>query len=263
MNLFGFDKRYFGKSGSDGLAGVDEAGRGCFAGPVVAACVWLKRSFFEKSTPVKRAAFINDSKQLGAETREEVFALIRHWEEAGDLFFATGTASVIEIESFNILGATHLAMNRAIEGVLFKAGYTMENPPFAPAGTTDTPLFADKTLWVPILVDGLPLQPFAWQHEAIVGGDAKSLSVAMASIAAKVTRDSMMCDLAKKYPQYAFEKNKGYGTPEHIKALREHGVCELHRLKFLHKLASNPELKIPGLSKVLGDSEPSQEEFEF
>ena len=265
MTLFNYDKKHFVRAASDGLVGVDEAGRGCFAGPVVAGCVWVKRSFYENATPVKRADFINDSKQISAETREEIFALIQHWASVGELIFSAGTATVQEIDTLNILGATRLAMSRAIDGVLERAGTSAENAPFAIAGTTDTPLFADKKAWVPILVDGRPLVPFAWRHEAVVHGDATSLAIALASIVAKVTRDHLMCDFSEKFPHYHFESHKGYGTAEHIEALKTYGICELHRLKFLRNLAAAPDCEIPGLHDILPIEPPAppQGEFDF
>lgn len=265
MTLFNFDKKRFTQSASDGVAGIDEAGRGCFAGPVVAACVWVKRRFYENSTPVKRADFINDSKQISAETREEVFALVEHWAATGDLVFSAGTADVQEIDALNILGATRLAMSRAVKGVLERAGMSEENAPFAVAGTSDTPLFSDGIPRVPLLVDGRPLTPFVWRHEAIVHGDATSLAVALASIVAKVTRDRKMRELAKIFPQYGFESHKGYGTEEHIDALKKHGVCVLHRLKFLRNLAADPNCEIPGLDEILPiePPPPPQSEFKF
>lgn len=248
-----------------GIVGIDEAGRGCFAGPVVAGAVWLKNRFFAEPTPLKTGGFINDSKQLAPATREEIFALIEHWERRGELIFAAGTASVQEIELRNILGATKLAMNRAIEGILGKlpAGTPC---PFAAAGTTvDAPLFERETPFPPMLVDGRPLTEFAWQHEAIVHGDATSLAIALASIVAKVTRDRVMCALDAEFPDYGFREHKGYGTAAHIAALREHGITPLHRVKFLRNLAAESPEAIPGLEHLFPrpTPEPTQSEFPF
>lgn len=266
QSLIRYDKKRLGDA--PGIVGVDEAGRGCFAGPVVAGAVWVKRRFYEVSTPIRRASFINDSKQLSAETREEIFALIEHWERNGDLIFSAGTASVHEIDALNILGASRLAMQRAVNGVLEK--FSEQAPagtpcPFATAGADDAPLFDKGIAFPPMLVDGRPLVPFAWRHEAIVKGDATSLAIALASIVAKVTRDRAMCALDAEFPQYNFAEHKGYGTPTHIAAIRRHGITPLHRLKFLRNLAANSPQQIAGLEELFPPekSAPPQSEFVF
>lgn len=262
-NLFQYDKNRLSDT-TPGLVGIDEAGRGCFAGPVVAGAVWVQRNFYENPTPVKRGKFINDSKRLSPETREEVFALIEHWERRGELIFSAGTASVREIETLNILGATRLAMRRAVEGILKKlpAGTPC---PFATAGSDDAPLFNRGRAFPPMLVDGRPLTPFVWRHEAIVKGDATSLAVALASIVAKVSRDRMMTALDAEFPDYGFREHKGYGTPAHIAAIRAHGITPLHRLMFLRKLAKSSPDAIRGLESLVGAelAEPDQSEFAF
>lgn len=262
-NLFQFDKNRLA-GGTPGVVGIDEAGRGCFAGPVVAGAVWVHRSFYENPTPIKRGKFINDSKQISPETREEVFALIEHWERRGELVFSAGTASVREIETLNILGASRLAMQRAVEGILKKvpAG---THCPFATAGTDDAPLFDRGISFPPMLVDGRPLSPFVWRHEALVKGDATSLAIALASIVAKVSRDRMMVSLDGEFPGYGFRDHKGYGTPVHIAAIRSRGITPQHRLKFLRNLAAQSAGGIPGLEDRIPreDEEPSQSEFSF
>lgn len=261
--LFQFDKNRLAE-GVPGVVGVDEAGRGCFAGPVVAGAVWVKRAFYENSTPIKRGKFINDSKQLAPETREEVFALIEHWERRGELVFSAGTASVREIDALNILGASRLAMQRAVEGILAKlpAGTPC---PFATAGTDDAPLFDRGISFPPMLVDGRPLTPFVWRHEAIVKGDATSLAIALASVVAKVSRDRMMVALDGEFPGYGFREHKGYGTAVHIAAIRSRGITSQHRVKFLRNLAAQSPDGIPGLEDLLPheDAEPAQSEFAF
>lgn len=261
--LFQFDKNRLAE-GVPGVVGVDEAGRGCFAGPVVAGAVWVKRAFYENSTPIKRGKFINDSKQLAPETREEVFALIEHWERRGELVFSAGTASVREIDALNILGASRLAMQRAVEGILAKlpAGTPY---PFATAGTDDAPLFDRGISFPPMLVDGRPLTPFVWRHEAIVKGDATSLAIALASVVAKVSRDRMMVALDGEFPGYGFREHKGYGTAVHIAAIRSRGITSQHRVKFLRNLAAQSPDGIPGLEDLLPreDAEPAQSEFAF
>jgi len=176
------------------LAGVDEAGRGPLAGPVVAAAVILDDS--------KRIRGLADSKVLTALARDRLYDTIR--EKA--LCCAVGEASVEEIDTLNILHATMLAMRRAVEGLRLKP--------------------------VKVLVDGNRLPTLDVLSEAIVGGDAKVKSISAASIIAKVTRDRLLAQLHEEYPQYGFAAHKGYGTPEHLEALRVHGPCIHHRRHF-------------------------------
>lgn len=176
------------------MAGVDEAGRGPLAGPVVAAAVILDDS--------KRIRGLADSKVLTPLQRERLYDQIR--EKA--LCCAVGEASVAEIDTLNILHATMLAMKRAVEGLRLK-----------PAK---------------VLVDGNRLPKIDVLCEAIVGGDAKVKSISAASIIAKVTRDRMLQQLHEEFPQYGFAAHKGYGTPEHLEALRLHGPCTHHRKFF-------------------------------
>lgn len=230
LTLIQFDKKRLGAS--PGLCGVDEAGRGCLAGPVVAAAVWADARFYDSRMRARLAASVNDSKQLSADDREELLALITLWRDRGVLRYAPGEASVMEIGVYNILGATRLAMGRAIKTLADAAPGA--HPPFSPAGHARDPLFAGgAAACVPVSVDGKPLKPFAWEHDAIVGGDAKSLVIAMASIVAKVTRDRALVALDKVYPQYGFAEHKGYGTPEHVLALHRHGPCPEHRPLFI------------------------------
>ncbi|WPB58689.1 ribonuclease HII [Xylophilus sp. GOD-11R] len=176
------------------VAGVDEAGRGPLAGPVVAAAVILDQP--------GRIRGLADSKVLTALQRERLYDLIR--ERA--LCCAIGVASVEEIDSINILQATMLAMRRAVEGLRLK-----------PAK---------------VLVDGNRLPTLDVMAEAIVKGDALVKSISAASILAKVHRDRLCAELDLQYPHYGFARHKGYGTAEHLAALREHGACEHHRRSF-------------------------------
>ena len=178
----------------DVLAGVDEAGRGPLAGPVVAACVVLR--------PGARLPGVRDSKLMSAREREEALERIR----AVALATGVGVASVPEVDAFNIRMAALLAMRRAVEAL----GLT-------PQG---------------LLIDGRDGLHCGVPCEAVVDGDAKSLAVAAASVLAKVTRDAMMEADATRFPVYRFERNKGYGTPDHLEALRAHGPCEIHRKSF-------------------------------
>ena len=221
-------------TGYETLAGIDEAGRGALAGPVVAAAVLHTREFLDSAWTRKNASRVNDSKQLTPAERETLYADMDTLARAGHLHAAHGAATVDEIEQHNILGATKLAMRRALEEI---------HPPtaFAPAALE---LFPDATGQnnntaqpsCRILIDGLPLKNFPYPHTAIVHGDARSLSIAMASIVAKVTRDRLMTALDTEYPAYGFARHKGYGTEDHRTALLHHGSTPQHRKIFLRKL---------------------------
>jgi ribonuclease HII len=176
------------------VAGVDEAGRGPLAGPVVAAAVIL-----DELKPIKG---LKDSKQLGPKTRERLYDEIR----AKALCCCVAEASVDEIDTLNILQATLLAMRRAVEGLRLK-----------PAR---------------VLIDGNRLPVMAIQMEAIVKGDAKVRAISAASILAKVHRDRLCLTLHEAHPQYGFDAHKGYATAEHLAALRAHGACVQHRRSF-------------------------------
>lgn len=175
------------------VCGVDEAGVGPWAGPVVASAVILNRACVPQG--------VHDSKQLKPAAREKLFDAIMECAQVG-----VGQASVEEIDSLNILRATHLAMKRAVEAL-----------PSAPA-------FA--------LVDGNRLPPLPCRASCIVEGDAKSLSIAAASIIAKVTRDRLMRELSLAHPEYGFERHAGYGTKQHQAALAAHGVTPHHRRSY-------------------------------
>ena len=177
------------------VCGVDEAGRGPLAGPVVAAAV-----IFDPSKPMIRG--LDDSKVLTAKRRDELYDKIV--ERA--LAFCVASASVEEIDALNILHATMLAMKRAVEGLAV----------------------------VPTLVkiDGNRCPVLSIRSEAIIGGDALVKSISAASILAKVTRDRMLLELHQTFPVYGFDAHSGYGTPQHLAALREHGPCEHHRRSF-------------------------------
>lgn len=180
------------------LCGVDEAGRGPLAGPVCAAAVILPRGL--------EIPGLNDSKKLTEKKREELFDVI--CEEA--LAFGVAFATVEEIEDMNILNATYLAMSRAIE---------LLDP---------VPALA--------LIDGNRSAGISFPNRCVVKGDACCADIAAASVLAKVTRDRYMLRLAEQYPQYGFEKHKGYGTAAHYAALREFGPSPVHRMSFLKKM---------------------------
>jgi len=224
-----------------GLIGVDEAGRGCLAGPVVAGAVYLNPSFFRYSWKELQLPPITDSKKLSLPARQRAFSALRQMKIAGSLHFATGFADVEEIDRLNILGATRLAMERAIREIIA----THKIPGLSKQHSDNqTELFArnaapEKAHRGPLLlVDGRPMSPFPYQHQALVGGDGRSLAIAMASIVAKVTRDQWMDDAALDYPCYQWEKNKGYGTRNHRLRIMEEGKSPLHRRLFLRKIES-------------------------
>lgn len=184
--------------GYKAICGVDEAGRGPLAGPVCAAAVILP--------PNTIIDGVNDSKKLTEKKREALFDVIKKTAVS----YCIAYASVEEIESINILNATMLAMKRAVEGLNVKADYAM--------------------------IDGNKMPQLDIDGETIVKGDAKSMSIACASILAKVSRDRLLYEYAKEYPQYHFEKHKGYGTAVHREAILEYGPCPYHRMSFLKKI---------------------------
>lgn len=183
-------------NGYNFVCGVDEAGRGPLAGPVCAAAVILPDDCVIDG--------LNDSKKLSEKKREMLFDIIT--EKALAYSIAYGTLE--EIEEYNILQATYIAMNRAIEGLNIKADFALIDGNRVPKG-----------IKIPC--------------ETVVKGDSKSFSIAAASILAKVTRDRLMLEYDKKYPEYLFGTHKGYGTKAHYDAIKQYGVCEIHRLSFL------------------------------
>ncbi len=180
------------------ICGVDEAGRGPLAGDVYAAAVVLNDGVL--------IDYLNDSKKISEKRREELFDVIRDRADA----YCIATASVQEIDSMNILNATMLAMKRAVEGLGLK-------PDLA-------------------LIDGNKIPELGCEARYVIKGDATSASISAASVLAKVARDRYMRELAVKYPQYAFEQHKGYGTKLHYEKLAEHGISDVHRRTFLKKL---------------------------
>lgn len=220
------------------IVGVDEAGRGCLAGPVVAAALVVPREFYETTACRRIRPLIRDSKELPIEKREAALKGLQRCRDQGGLFFAPGIASVEEIADENILGATRLAMRRALDAVLTEIAcpervwHEMD-----PADLFFCEEQARDVRGRPlILVDGRPLKPFFYPHTALVKGDGRSFAIAAASIVAKVTRDRIMRRHHAEFPAYGFDMNKGYGTPKHVEAINQHGTCPLHRTKFLRKL---------------------------
>jgi len=217
------------------LIGVDEAGRGALAGPVVAGAVLVTKEFLEGHWAVTRGGRVNDSKQLTPEQRAEIFADIEQLVLAGQVHATFGEASVAEIERLNILGATKLAMRRALEGIYPPAAFAKQSEPDLFSSAEEVQAFQSQAS-CRILIDGLALRGFVYPHTGIVRGDARSFCVAMASIVAKVTRERIMVRLDAEYSGYGFARHKGYGTDEHSDAVIRLGRCPAHREMFLRKL---------------------------
>jgi len=189
-------EKHLRAQGFSSIAGIDEAGRGPLAGPVVAAAAVLPEKFRHKT--------LRDSKQLTALQRDRLYdELMAH----GEVRWAVAVVEVDEIERINILRATHAAMRLAVE--------RLPSPP-------------DH-----VLIDGLRVHPFPIEQTPLVDGDALSFSIAAASVIAKVTRDRLMLDYDRTYPAYGFAQHKGYGTALHLERLRQHGPCPIHRRTFL------------------------------
>ena len=181
------------------MCGIDEVGRGPLAGPVCAAAVILPEGAVIEG--------LDDSKKLTEKKRERLYDIIKQTAVAYSVAYGT----LEEIETVNILEATYLAMNRAIEGLTVKPDFALIDGNRVPRG-----------IKIPC--------------ETVVKGDSKSMSVAAASVLAKVTRDRLMLEYDKKYPEYNFKKHKGYGTKEHTELIKQYGPCEIHRLSFLKNI---------------------------
>jgi ribonuclease HII len=184
------------------VAGVDEAGRGPLAGPVVAAAVVFEAAHAQRAWQDELRA-LTDSKKITAKRRDLFFDLLT---QSAGVQYAVVEVDAAEIDRLNILRATHAAMGQALRSLAV--------PPE----------------WA--LVDGLPVPGLPCEAEALVGGDGLSLSIAAASVLAKVTRDRAMQAWHAQYPVYGFDRHKGYGTRQHLEALRAHGPCPLHRRSF-------------------------------
>ena len=233
--LRAFDRAHL--SELTGLIGVDEAGRGALAGPVVASAVAVYREFYDTDWCKRNASRINDSKLLAPDEREYLYGKLRWLESKNRLHIGVGWGDIAEIENLNILGATQAAMRRAVEGVFESAEIEPHEP---------DPLFADVSSdrvidgnylssWR-IFVDGKPMKQLGYPHQAFVQGDSRSLCIAMASIIAKVTRDRTMMALDCQYPKYDLASSKGYATPSHRSAIVEEGPSPVHRSLFLKKI---------------------------
>jgi ribonuclease HII len=201
IDRFEFERACWAR-GVTHVAGVDEAGRGPLAGPVVAAAVIFPNTWSESDFD-ERLRDLNDSKQLTEIQREDFFAVLMSLPEVryGISIVDAGT-----IDRINILQATHRAMNEALAQLQPQPEH--------------------------VLVDGKPVKTMTLPHTAIVKGDALSYSIAAASVLAKVTRDRMMLEFEEKFPGYGFAEHKGYGTPQHLAAIAAHGPCTIHRRSF-------------------------------
>lgn len=197
---YSYEKQAAAK-GYKSICGIDEAGRGPLAGPVYAAAVILPMDL--------EIDGLNDSKKLSEKKREALFDII--CEKA--ISYSVGIATEEEIDEINILNATFLAMRRAVDGLHIKPDYA--------------------------LIDGNQHPGLSIADETVVKGDGKSMSIAAASILAKVSRDRFMLEIAEKYPEYCFEKHKGYGTKLHYEMIEKYGVSPVHRKSFLKKLLGN------------------------
>ena len=211
INRFEFEQPLW-QRGVLRVAGVDEAGRGPLAGPVVAAAAILPSRWGQDGLP-RELSGLNDSKQLTEARREAFFEFITG---CGDIEFGIAAVEAGVIDEINILQATHRAMNEALAKL-------KPLPPHA-------------------LVDGLPVKSLRVKQTAIVKGDARSYSIAAASVLAKVTRDRVMLEHHARWPEYAFAEHKGYGTAKHLEAIAKHGACEIHRMTFAPLKAKETEL---------------------
>ncbi len=194
------------------VAGVDEAGRGPLAGPVVAAAAILPPAWADTGLPAELAS-LNDSKQLTEAQRERYFAFLT---TCAEIEFAIAAVDAGVIDAINILQATHRAMNAALVQLQPRPRH--------------------------VLVDGRPVKTLTVPQTAIIKGDARSYSIAAASVLAKVTRDRLMRAYAAQFPEYGFAEHKGYGTAKHLAAIAQHGACAIHRMTFAPLKPAGPKL---------------------
>lgn len=195
--MMSYEKKLYNQ-GYNHIAGIDEVGRGPLAGPVVAAAVVLPQNL--------HLNYINDSKKLTAKKREELYNLIK--EVAIDI--GIGIIDNTIIDKINILNATKLAMKEAVKSLVKKPDF--------------------------LLIDAINLTDININQKSIIKGDGKSISIAASSIVAKVTRDRLVEKYSSSYPEYGFEKHKGYGTKEHYEAIKRHGITKVHRKTFLKSI---------------------------
>lgn len=211
IDRFEFERAWWSR-GVTRLAGVDEAGRGPLAGPVVAAAVIFPSAWSESGFD-ERLRDLNDSKQLTENQREKFFAVLTSLPEVR---YGISIVDAATIDRINILQATHRAMNMALAKLQPQPEH--------------------------VLVDGKPVKSMKLSHTALVKGDSLSYSIAAASVLAKVTRDRMMVEFEEQFPGYGFAEHKGYGTPQHLAAIAELGPCPIHRRSFAPFKAAQVEL---------------------
>ncbi len=210
-NLLAFEAELW-QRGTRFVAGVDEAGRGPLAGPVVAAAVIFPPDWLRIGLPADLEG-LNDSKQLTAGQRERFF---RSLTSRGDIAIAVGTVDAGQVDELNILRATHRAMNEALARL--------------------------QPVPEHVLMDGRAVKSLRFSQTALIKGDARSYSIAAASVVAKVTRDRLMIEYDRRWPEYGFAEHKGYGTAQHLAALAAHGPCAIHRRSFAPLKPGDPEL---------------------
>ena len=205
------------------IAGIDEAGRGALAGPVVAAAVILPDKFRHRK--------LKDSKQLLPDLREKIYGELVDRE---DTAWSVGVVDSIEIDAINILRATHKAMRIALDALSAPVEH--------------------------VLIDGLPVSPFPLPQTAIIDGDCISLSIAAASVIAKVTRDRIMRGFCSNFPEYCFSQHKGYGTELHLMRLHEHGPCPIHRRSF--EPVAQPLLALGEIASICHSGEKEEPQID-
>ena len=205
-------------TGSSLLIGLDEVGRGALAGPVFTAACLMKDNFFKNDDSLSLTAGFRDSKKMSAGKREDAYQSLIYLRKIRTSDFEIASASVAEIDSLKITGATRLSIERSLKALRARQPALVQ------------------TL---ILMDGKPLKDFSYPHQAIVGGDDLSLAIASASILAKVARDRYMNTLGEQFPRYDWQKNKGYGTKFHREQIQLAGACSEHRALFLRKIINN------------------------
>lgn len=211
QELFDYDVN--NSQSCDYVIGTDEAGRGPGAGPVFAAAVCFSKNL--ENDVLQQLACLNDSKQLTEKKREELFETLQELEKSGKCICSVQEGSVEQIDKINILNTSLLCMKLACETVISK-------------------LSSES---IQVLVDGNKIiKNFSYAQKTVVKGDSKSAAIAAASILAKVSRDRFMIELSQKYPEYKWDKNKGYLSSEHISAIKEYGVTKWHRKKFLRNI---------------------------
>ena len=234
--LAAFDSEYV--SGRSWLVGIDEAGRGCLAGPVCAGAVAVSAKAYANPAFLDALSLLDDSKKLSEARREELYSTLCMLKKSGEIDFEAAFASVAEIEKFNILSATQMAMTRAAEKLDERLHLGLRK------SSSPATLFGEAALDTSIacvLIDGKPMKKVPYAHTAVVKGDASSLAVAAASIVAKFTRDKFMRDISAKYPRFGFDVHKGYGTAAHLQSLLLFGATDIHRPSFLKKLRAESE----------------------